>query len=169
MTATVSDLAREAYAALETRQRDSGESFTTTKDDAPQWVRDLVYAAHGDFLPEDWRYDCIHSALSHIADSGADDADDLDDAGHEFADGHVDVYTGARLQWLASNLNRPAYVDDAVDEMGAADLDTTERIGLGQYAESLEVFESVRRSLADRQDDVQDEDDDADDLSQDDA
>lgn len=168
MTATtISDLAREAYAALETRQRDDGETFTTTRDDAPAWVSDLVYAAHGDFLPEDWRYDCIHSALSHIADAGADDADDLDDAAHEFADGHVDVYTAGRLQWLASNLNRPAYVDDAVEQMGASDLDTTERIGLGQYVESLEVFESVRQSLADRMDDVQGEDDDAEDPSQD--
>lgn len=169
MTVTISALAAEAYAALETRTRDDGERFTTSKDDAPEWVKDLVYTAHGDFPPEDWRYDCIHSALSHIADSGADDADDLDDAAHEFADGHVDVYTGARLQWLASNLDRPGYVDDAVAQMGAADLDTTERIGLGQYAESLEVFESVRRSLADRMDDVQDADDDADDPSQDDA
>lgn len=160
-TLTISALAQEAYDAMERRTRDDGTDYYARKDDAPEWLGDLCRDAHGEMLPDDWRYDAIHSALGHIADSGADDTDDLDDAGHEFADGHVDVYNGPRAAWLASHSYRAAYTDDAVSELGGEGLDTYERIGLGQYAESLEVFESVRQSLADEMERREDEQDDA--------
>ena len=92
--------------------------------------------------------------MEHISDSGADDKDDLDDAGSEFAASKVDVYNSARLAWLSSNLTRAGYCDEAARDLGMEDADTFDRIGIGQYAESLEVFESVRQSLADRMDDL---------------
>lgn len=153
-TLTISTLADEAYRSMERRTRNDGTDYYTTTNGAADWVRDMIREAHDGMMPDDWRYDCIHSALSHISDEGAETTDELDDAGHEFADSHVDVYTAGRLKWLASNLNRLAYVDDAVDELGGEGLSTAERIGLGQYVESLEVFESVRQSLADRLDEL---------------
>ena len=147
---TLSTLAQEAHDALETRTRDDGERFTTTRDDAPEWVRDLVYRAHGDFLPDDWRYERIHDALAFISDNGYESGDDARDAAHEYADQSVDVYTGARLQWVASNLQRPAYADDAADDFGADGMGITERLGLGQYAEALEVFSLVVDALESR-------------------
>ncbi len=144
MTATtVQDLARIALEFFETRTRDSGETFETTRDDAPDWIVDMIRDAHGDFLPEDWRYSTIRAALDFIADNP-----DAEDYAGEFADEAVDVYSHARLRWLASNLTRASYVDDACEEFGddrrggiLAD------IALGQYMEASEIYGSVWASL----------------------
>lgn len=138
------ELASEAYAWFETRTREDGETFDTLKDGAPEWLRDLVYDAHGDFLPEDWRYTCIRAAVEWIADEN-----DPDESG-EFVDSQVDVYTGARFAWLASNLTRQGYVDDAADEFGPDTVyadGVSGAIGWGQYMEAQEVYSSVVSAL----------------------
>ena len=144
-------VAGEAYDMFETRERrDSGESYTTLKDEAPEWLRDLVHEAHGDMLPDDWRYETVQDALGWIHDNDADEDADA----HEFADQAVDTYTGSRLAWLSSHLNRPNYVDEAVSEFGAAtDFSVVDAIGQGQYMEALEVFGSVVDSLRERVED----------------
>ena len=149
---TMSDihqLAAEAYACFETAERPNGQTFTRTKDGTPEWVGELVRAAHGDdFLPDDWRYETIRSALAFIAD----DATDPEDDAHTFADTQVDVYTSNLLAWLSSNLRRLSYVDDAVSEYGGEPGGIADQIMLGQYAEAREVYEltvSALRDLAD--------------------
>src|SRR4051812_19779857 len=143
----ISKLAREAYEAFTTTQRDD-RAITTTRDDAPDWVNDLVRKAHGDFLPDDWRYDCIRSALEHIAGLDAETERELEDEDHQFADGYVDIYTSELTAWLASNNQRVAYVNEGVEELGAAaELDEDKRLMLGQYHEASEVWGSVVRSL----------------------
>jgi hypothetical protein len=163
-TTTLERLAAEAYSYFESFKRETSPDSPQwrLKKERPEWVYDLVYAAHGDgdFMPDDWRYDCIHSALEYLADED----NDPDDA-HEFADGQVDVYTGARLHWLASNLQRPGYVDEAVGEFGATDSDSGEfdvahAIGLGQYQEASEVFGLVVEALREREAELVDEDGD---------
>jgi hypothetical protein len=153
---TLDQLAHEAYDQFEYAERPDGETFERLKDGAPEWVHELVREAHGEFLPDDWRYDAIKSALAHIYDTGPEDADDVDP--HEFADQHVDVYTSARLAWLSSNLQRASYVDEAASE-GLIDPDTDEvgRIGVGQYMEALEVMGSVLESLRERLEEIEDE------------
>lgn len=146
---TIAELAGEAYGHFETRER-GDEKIIALKDGAPQWVRDLVRKAHGDFLPDDWRYASIRSALGAIHDADATDEDALDDLSAEWADGNVDVYNAARTAWLASNLNRAAYCDDAAAEFGGDDRNVMDLIGLGQYMESSEVFASVAGSLRER-------------------
>lgn len=161
-TLTISTLATEAYDWFESFKRDgSDETIYRTKDGAPEWLRDLVHEAHGDMLPDDWRYEAIMDALSHIGDTDAETADDLDDESHEFADGHVDVYNAARAEWLASHLARGGYVDQAIDD-GLADPSqgVYQLIGVGQYVELEEVFASVRQSLADRLEELEAETDD---------
>lgn len=148
--ATIATLASEAYDAMETRTRDDGTNYVTTKDDAPQWVQDLAHDAHGTMLPDDWRYDAIHSVLSALS-CGADE----DDPG-EIADTLVDTYTGDRLRWLASHMDRVAYCDDAAEEFGAPDCGIVERIGWGQYMEASEIVGSVVESLRARLEEVED-------------
>lgn len=151
MTTTISTLAREAYDALETRTRDDGERFTTTRDDAPEWVRDLVMHAHGDFLPEDWRYETIRDALEQLADGDYETADDAREDDGDFADSAVDVYTAPLLRWLASNLNRPGYVDEARDEgLISGQENITQQITVGQYLEAREVYALVIDALESR-------------------
>jgi len=76
---------------------------------------------------------------------------DLDDIVHDFADGQVDIYNGARLQWLSSNLNRVYYVEDAAKEYGtennAGEFDLFQLIGQGQYAEAREAFDAIRSAI----------------------
>lgn len=156
-TTSISTLATEVHEQFETRTRDSGESFVTLKEGAPEWMRDLAMEAHGDFLPEDWRYEAIRAAVAHIGDTDAETEDDLSDESHEFADGNVDVYNADRFRWLASNLNRAGYVDEAVEELGHSGQGITGDIGYGQYAELQEVFAIVVQSLQARLDELADE------------
>jgi hypothetical protein len=163
MTTTTCTLASEAASWLETAKREGEDDYyVRIKDGAPEWVREMAYAAHGGMLPDDWRYACISAAVDAIDEAGEDG--DLDDRGAEFADGQVDVYTGERFAWLASNLTRQGYVDDAVSEgLASPELDIADRIGLGQYMEATEVFSAVRSFLEDRAEDADDEEDEDDD------
>jgi hypothetical protein len=141
-TMDIHERAGEAYDWFETAKRPtSDESFTRLRNGAPQWVQ------HGDLLPDDWRYEAIRAALGAIHDLG--EGTDLDDFASEWADQQADAYTAARFQWLASNLERQAYCDDAVSEgLVAPEAGIAERVGIGQFMEAREVFESVRQSLA---------------------
>lgn len=140
---TVQDKAREVLSYFETATRHAdGTKFVRTKEDAPEWVGDLVHEAHGrDFLPDDWRYSTIRDALAFIAD-----ADDPEDGSGEFADSAVDVYTAARIAWLGSNISRAFYCDDAVSEYGEP-VGIIDAIGYGQYREADEVYTLVFQAL----------------------
>lgn len=150
MTATPATLAAEARAFFITRQRDNGDTFTATIDATPGWVADMIREAHsdhiGDFLPDDRRYLLIRDALDFIEEQG--DAASAGDCG-DFADSAVDVYTGERLAWLASNLQRLAYCDAALEEFGSRD-QIADMIGMGQYMEASLVYASVFDVLEDR-------------------
>ncbi len=140
---TIQQGAQFAYDCFETFTRDDpDETLYRLKDDRPEWVQELVYAAHdnGDWFPDDHRYDLIHSALSAISDA---DDEDLDDLAYTFADNEVDAYTARRFTWLASNLKRQGYVDEAQEEFGASASDIATAVGLGQYFEAREVFGQV--------------------------
>lgn len=149
---TIQGLASVAYDSFESFKRDgSDETFYKLKDGSPEWVQDLVREAHGDFFPDDWRYEAIMDACGWIHDNDGDD----DSAG--FADGYVDVYNAARVAWLASSLHRGAYCDEASDEgLVAEDAGIYDRIGLGQYMEASEVYGLVYRALETRAEEVED-------------
>lgn len=142
-TETIQDKAREAAHWFEQTKRDPSDDdsyYVRRKDDAPEWVTDLVYAAHHgwtDWLPDDYRYKWTWYALDAIAQ-----ADDPEDGASEFADGAVDVYTNRLNAWLGSNLNRVSYVDDAREEFftGESGGSVTDDIMRGQYAEAYEVY-----------------------------
>lgn len=140
MFETVQDAATEAAKWFGTRRRDDGEQYVTLRDAAPEWVRELVYAAHGEMLPDDWRYATIDAAVQYIAET------DEPDAG-EFADTAVDTYNADRLKWLASSLERAGYCDQAADELGLTAGSIMERIGWGQYEEACEVFNLTLSAL----------------------
>lgn len=148
-TTTTAQLAEEAAGWLETAKRpgETDDYFTRTKEGAPEWVTALVFEAHGhgDFLP-DWRYATISAALDWLAD-GNDPEDSF-----EFADSAVDVYTGDLYAWLASNLRRAGYCDEAAQEYVGTDNSITASIMRGQFAEALEVFGLVLQELEKRAD-----------------
>ena len=149
ITSEIQRLAGEAYDAFERIQR-GDETITTLRDDRPQWVYEAVYAAHSNFLPDDWRYEQIRAAFGAIHD--ASEGADIQEVGDEFSDKAVDVYTHGRLKWLASNLNRASYCDEAQSEGLTDDADMIERVGMGQYMEAREVWNSVLSSLEEHAD-----------------
>lgn len=140
-TATVESLAEEAASYFEGATRgegDEAQSFRRLKSDRPEWVYDLVHEAHGDFFPDDWRYNCIENALEAIA-QGIEPG--------EFADGEVDSYNASRVQWLESSIYRGAYCDDAIEEFGPTDQGIYGIIGMGQYMEASEIYGLVMQQL----------------------
>lgn len=124
------------------RTRTDGTTYTTLTDEADEWMRDLVRAAHGDMLPDDWRYDAIASAVEFIAEN-----EDYDDRADEWADGMVDVYSSALLEWFGSRGASAAYVQEARDEWGDAGEDVWDEIRRGQFMEAREVFALVVSEL----------------------
>ena len=104
-------------------------------------------------FPEDWRYEQIRDALRAIRDGVDNDSGQVCD---DFSE--PDIYTADLTAWLASRNDRYAYVDEAVEEWGLQDADTLTRIGAGQSAERREVFASVLQSLADRLEEIEDDD-----------
>lgn len=150
--ATIQDLAREAAGYFETAKREDVDderdaTYVRTRDDAPEWITDLVRAAHddGDILPDDWRYERIRSALDHLAEMDHDP----DDFPGEWADDQVDDYTSDALAWLGSHSVRIGYTDQAREDLGDFD-SITGQIGAGQYIEAREIWYQVVRFLSER-------------------
>jgi hypothetical protein len=155
VTERMQSLAHEAYSAFERKTRSDDSKFVSLRDDAPEWVQPIVYAAHGEMLPDDWRYECIQAAFGAISDAveGTEDGE----LSQEFADGYVDIYNHALIEWLGSHGHRQGYVDEAVEEMGGhSDLGITGDIALGQYTEAREVFDNVWQGLAEVCEDQED-------------
>ncbi len=134
---TVSDLARVLFRYFVPIRDGAAIGLC---DNAPQWAVDVVRKAHGDMMPDDWRYHVIRAACEYLSEDRDDD--------HEFADGQVDVYTSDRTAWLASSLDRVAYVVDAAADYGARP-DPIDAIAQGQYAEAEEILDLVRSALGD--------------------
>jgi hypothetical protein len=61
--------------AFETRKRDNGDKYVALKDGSPEWMTDVCHKAHGDMLPDDWRYSFISEAVDYIDENGAGECD----------------------------------------------------------------------------------------------
>jgi hypothetical protein len=95
-----------------TLTRDSGTSFVTLTNDAPDWVRDAVMSAHDDEYPNDWRYATCRAIFDDLATDPELDPYDL-------ADRLVNIYNTDLARWLGDDAGRSQYVDDAAHEYGA--------------------------------------------------
>ncbi|MEP6828204.1 MAG: hypothetical protein ABJA10_09020 [Aestuariivirga sp.] len=129
--------------------RTNGDKFWKLGDNQDGWMKDVIMEAHGDFMPDDWRYCIIRDCLSTLSEADEnDDADALRDQVSEWADADTDVYNSALTNWLASNLNRGSYVDDAVSDFGyPADRGLYGALAIGQLREREEVYQYLINSL----------------------
>lgn len=129
----------------------NGQRITVLKDDAPEWVTDAVYAAHGGNMPDDDIYAAAASIAEALDAAGCDDVDDLRDATHEIADSLVDVYTSELLGWLARDSSRLDYVDEAAREgLVEPDTDEVKRIMVGQYLWLREIGDHLVSAIEDQ-------------------
>jgi hypothetical protein len=138
MNKTVNELAREALEWFITDTRDNGEEFIKTKDGRPDWLENLIFTAHDDMLPDDYRYKFIEDALIMIADQ--DEDADLDRPEIE-----ADIYTSDLTKWLHSRNDRVYYLTEALEEYEIKD--GFRALQAAQLREREEVYFSVLNGL----------------------
>lgn len=141
---TIQSLAKQLYDSLETAPRQDGTEFLRLKEGSPPWMQEVVRAAHGDMMPDDWRYKFVEDACQAIIEH----EDDRDSA---FASLEADIYTHDLLQWCASNLRRPEYVNETIGEyslpVSTREFDILRYIGWGQLHEKEETFNLLYNAL----------------------
>jgi hypothetical protein len=118
-------------AALITDTRSDGSQFLRLADGSPNWMRDAVWAAHDEELPNDWRYGLALAAAEAWADQPEADPSRL---AIEVAESIATAYTSEILNWYAELSGRIAYADEARDTYGidSAD-DIVGALQLGQH------------------------------------
>ena len=96
--------------------RGMNKVYYSIKDDHPdkeQIQTDLIYPLHDDELPNDWRYDTIHSLLNDFVE--CEDRDQAEDRIFEIIDGCQDVYNVDLLSWARDDLQRGYTWIDNID------------------------------------------------------
>lgn len=142
-TMTIQILAAETVLLLERHTRDDGSTYWYKLPDCGRWLTDLCHDAHGDMLPDDYRYEYVVDALTAFSEY-----DDADEAVGEIK---ADPYTKDLLAWLSSHSYRVEYADEAAKEMGfSGQAGIMAAAALGQIAEKGEVYQSVLDSLGAR-------------------
>jgi hypothetical protein len=131
---TIQEKAAEISKMFVEKTRDDGSKFWST-DSEDEAIRDMCHDAHGEMLPNDWKYRFIVDALDLIAE-----ADDVDDVTIE-----PDVYTADLTAWLASHNGRIEYLTRAIEEYEPKDGFTA--LSIAQSIEREEVFYDVLSSI----------------------
>lgn len=99
--------------------------------------QEFFHHAHGDMLPDDFRYEMIHDLLSDM--SRYDDIDDIDS--FELCDSNVPIYNNVLLEWLSSDNTRYTYVDDAISDYGyPTDEGLIKAVQMGYFVELEEIY-----------------------------
>src|SRR3990167_3762244 len=141
-------IAEEARSWFERATRDDSVVYYRKDPAAPEWITDLSHHAHGDMMPDDWRYEFIVAALDALAET--DDPDEIQL--------QADVYNARLIAWLGSPSHPAGYCDDAVKEFGGEPGTLIDQIMPGQYAEKQEVLGLVRAFIEQRAEDMEDAD-----------
>lgn len=152
---TIQELAQEYLTYFERKEGENGLPSYTWKDGTPKALRDLIQEAHGDMMPNDYKYNFVVDALETIAQ-------ELDEDSIE-----ADIYNRDLLNWLASHLDRPGYCDQYAEEYGvdSKNFSIINIISGGQYLEKMEVYRSVLSSLEEIIEELEDDESDDEDES----
>ena len=123
------ELAEKLVKCFEQITRDDGSQYWVRKDNSPSRLKDLCFAAHNGWLPDDYKYQIIVESLENIA------------AADEFAEDYSpepSVYTSDLTAWLHSDNRRIEYLNAALDEWG----DDISNIGLVRWNDRNAEWES---------------------------
>ncbi len=147
----IQELAVHALTFFERRGRQRGDvetHFYTLTERHPTWVKDMVYTAHEDMMPNDYKYQYVVDTLDALSE-GQDPDDGLSDI-------EADVYNYDLLKWVQSHGERVGFVDEVVSELGHhPDLGMIGDLMMGQVQEKQQVWQSVVSSLRERLDDIE--------------
>lgn len=153
MTKTIVTQAKVLYEALESRTRNNGDVFYALKDNSPEWMTDVIHAAHGDSFPDDTIYKTIRDIASHLSD--LDEDTDLYDAVDSINEIEPEIYTAKLTHWLSLSLEHYQYMQQAMDELGPF----TDAFALLQAAQKRQI-QAIGNALVDALDDTLTDDDD---------
>jgi len=144
---TAQDVAQELYESFETRKRPDESTFITLTEEAQRandWRMDAARAAHGDMLPDDYRYQWALEAAEGYSDREPHEWDSVND------EIEADVYTHDLTKWLHSHDSRTGYMDEAMGKFGFTD--TNAALACAQYLEIREVYWTIRQAIEDEAD-----------------
>ncbi len=139
----LSDIAKDARRFFTQKAHKPDETFycmgeLTASED---WIKDMVHAAHGDMLPDDYKYEFIVGALDILSSEG--------DPERAVESIEPDVYTANLTKWLASNNSRLEYLDQVLEDNGG--VSAFDALAYAQLNEAVEVFDVVVDCLTKRQ------------------
>ena len=93
--------------------------------------QEFFHHAHGDMLPDDFRYKMIHSILQEMDDNEEYEDLNIDDL--------IPIYTNELISWLDSSISRLSYCDQYLEEYVAIS-DTISLLSGGYMMELQEVY-----------------------------
>ena len=139
--------------------RANGTKYTHLSE-AAHWsdihddLQAVIFAAHDDEMPNEWRFSMVDHIVNSLADYGqpqesAWDVEAYREVSWEIAETGADSYTSENLSWVADNVGRVAFRDDGlVSEL----MDSSAHIGnlclLRQQEEIEWMVQSLLTSLA---------------------
>lgn len=140
--------AAEALKHFERKSREDGTGYWKLTENRPDWVYDLVYDAHDDMLPDDWKYQMIWKVLSALSEDECDPHD-------YYCVLEESYFTALRmtsdlLGYLKSHGERIGRVDDLLEEAskgGGHYRTISDLISAAWLHECQEVWGSVVHSL----------------------
>ena len=108
---------------------------------------DIIRGFHGtDFMPDDFRFSTINTLLLTMIDYEIDSLDKIEDVRFEIIENTIDVYNIDLLNWLASNLKRVEYCDEALNSgfcTNEGDRSLIDTIRAGQHLEIDEILNNI--------------------------
>ena len=126
-------LVREILKGMEYKDIRNGIWINTNET-----YQEFFHHAHGDMLPDDFRYRMIHSILQEMDDNEEYEDLNIDDL--------IPIYTYELTSWLESNISRLSYCDDYLQEYG--EVNDTISLLLGGYMMELnEVYYLINEWL----------------------
>ncbi len=162
---TIQEITTELSTAFASDKRTQDDKiFWKLKEDSdlPEWLqadagRDVMHGIHkclDDRMPDDWVYEVV----AHTADSLADyeDADSMQEASHEIADGQACIYNADLTNWLADHTDNAYLCDEACDEFGDPE-DMFKRIQYGQLVGITRIISGMISAIMEEFDSQEEE------------
>ena len=147
----IQELAEYANSFFTTMQAQRGEKQKTINilvDRYPSWIYEMVYKAHEEMLPDDYKYEYIVETLDALSE-GQDPEEGLNDL-------EADVYDSDLLEWLSSHGERQGFVNEAVEVYGhSKEMGIMGDIMMGQKSEKEQVWRIVVEALKERLEDIE--------------
>lgn len=124
-----------------TTKKRGEETIIIFKDNASEELKNSVFEAHGERLPNDWIFSKYQSILADMSGYTMVSMDDIEENRAEIIDGLVDVYTSDLTSWLNDSNYNVYYLTEALEEMEIKD--GFKALQMAQYKAIDEIYSEV--------------------------